>query len=79
MSENEIGCTCAPGDILVLQGTNDPFTPLNWAMKLVNMMLTAGTRVRLSLHEGADHFGVLQLEGAQDVMRRFLQELFAPH
>jgi predicted esterase len=79
MNENEIGCTCAPGDILVLQGTNDPFTPLNWAVKLVNMMLTAGTRVRLSLHEGADHFGVLELEGAQDVMRRFLEELFAPH
>jgi pimeloyl-ACP methyl ester carboxylesterase len=78
INENEIGQIRAPGDILILQGTNDPFTPLNWAMKLVNTMLMTGTRVRLSLHEGADHFGVLQLASARTVMRHFLRDLFAP-
>jgi pimeloyl-ACP methyl ester carboxylesterase len=77
MNDNEIGRSPAPGDILILQGTNDPFTPLGWTVQLVNTMLTLGTRVRLSVHEGADHFGVLQLASAKTVMHRFIRDLFA--
>ena len=77
MEANEIGRKRVPGEYVVVQGTADPYTPEAWCRELVNGMLTNGTRVRYSVHTGADHYGVLQRPAARAIVREHLRQLFA--
>lgn len=77
MEANEIGRVRVPGDYLIVQGTTDSYTPESWCRELVNGMLTNGTRVRYSVHTGADHYGVLQRPAARAVTREHLRQIFA--
>jgi hypothetical protein len=75
MEENEIGRKRVPGEYVVVQGTTDPYTPEPLCRELVNGLLTNGTRVRYSVHTGADHYGVLQRPAARSIVREHLRQL----
>jgi hypothetical protein len=76
MEANEIGRVRIPGDMLVIQGAADAYTPDYWTIELVNRMLADGSYVRLSLHAGTDHYGLLHSPHAKAIMRQHLSKLF---
>lgn len=76
LAANEPGQSKLPGKTLIVQGGADPTVLPAITQKLVTQMKAKGSDVSLSLHEGADHSGVMGVPAALAAVTQHLQALF---